>query len=44
MSGRQPSVSVQKGHNILSDRWIALKFLQGFREAFFIGVDIEWLL
>jgi hypothetical protein len=44
MSGRQTWVSAQKGHNILSDRWIALKFLQGFPEAVFCGVDMEWLL
>jgi hypothetical protein len=44
MSGRQPWVSAQKVHNIWSDRWIALKFLQGFTEAIFIGVAMEWLL
>jgi hypothetical protein len=44
MSGRQPWVSDQKGHNFLSDRLIALKFFQGFREAVFFGVVMEWLL
>jgi hypothetical protein len=44
MFGRQPWVSAQKGHNFLSDRWIALKFLQEFPEAVFFGVLIEWLL
>jgi len=44
MSGRQPWVSAQKVHNIWSDRWIALKFLQGFTESIFIGVAMEWLL
>jgi len=34
----------QKGHNILSDRWIMLKFLQGFPEAVFRGVYMECLL
>ena len=28
----------------MSDRLIALKFLQGFRDAVFIGVIMEWLL
>ena len=35
-SGRHPWVSAQKSHNILSDRWIALKFFQGFPEAVFL--------
>ena len=35
-SGRHPWVLAQKGHNILSDRWIALKFFQGFPEAVFL--------
>jgi hypothetical protein len=43
MSCQQPWVSAQKGHNILSDRWITLKFLQGFLEAVFRGVYTEWL-
>ena len=33
-----------KGPNFLSNRWIALKFLQWFLEAVFIGVAMEWLL
>ena len=37
-------VSAQKGYNFCSDRWIALKFLHGFPEAVFHGVDMEWLL
>jgi hypothetical protein len=37
-------VSAQKGYNFCSDRWIALKFLQGFREVVFFGVVMEWLL
>jgi hypothetical protein len=37
-------VSAEKGHNFWSDRWIALKFLQGFPEAVSIGVAMEWLL
>jgi hypothetical protein len=44
MSGCQPWVLAQKGHNILSDRWIMLKFLQGFPEAVFRGVYMECLL
>ena len=42
MSGLQPWVSAQKGHNFWSDSWIALKFLQGFLEAVFFGVVMEW--
>ena len=42
--GHQPCVSAQKDHNILSDRWVTLKVLQGFLEAVFLGVAIEWLL
>jgi len=41
---RQPWESAQKGHNNLSDRWIALKFLQVFREVVFKGVPMEGLL
>jgi hypothetical protein len=44
MSGRQPCVSAQKGHNTLSDRWITLEFLQGFPGAVFRGEDTECLL
>jgi hypothetical protein len=44
MSGRQPWVSTQKGHNFWSDRLIALKFLHGFPETVFRGLDMEWLL
>jgi hypothetical protein len=43
-SGRQPWVSAQKCHNVWFDRWISLNFLQGFAEAIFIGVAMEWLL
>jgi len=38
------SVSVQMEHNFWSDRWIALKFLHGFPEDVFRGVDMELLL
>jgi len=31
------------GHNFSSDRWIALKFLQGFLEAVFVGYFMESL-
>jgi hypothetical protein len=34
----------QKDYNFGSDRWIALKILQGFSEAVFLGVAIESLL
>jgi len=44
MFGRQTWVSAQKGHNILSDRRITLKSLQGFPEAVFPMLDMEWLV
>jgi hypothetical protein len=44
MSGLQPWVWAQNGQNILSDRWIAVKFLQGFPDAVFLGVTMEWLM
>ena len=31
-------------YSFRSDRWIMLKSLQGFPEAVFIGVAMEWLL
>jgi len=34
------SVRVCKGHNFGSDHWIALKSLQEFGDAFFLGVDV----
>ena len=37
-------LSAEKGHNFWSDRWIALKCLQGFPELVFICVAMEWLL
>jgi hypothetical protein len=37
-------VLVRKGHNFLSDCWIALKFLQEFPEAAFLGVHVESVL
>jgi hypothetical protein len=37
----QTLVSAQKGYNFCSDRWIALKFLQGFPDAVFVGVVVE---
>jgi len=43
-SSLQPWVSAQKGHNFWYDRWIAIKFLQGFLEAVFPGFDMEWIL
>jgi hypothetical protein len=33
-----------KGHNCLSNRWIAIKFLQEFPDALFHGVDEESIL
>jgi len=37
-------VPVRKGNNFSSDRWIALKILQEFPEAVFLGVNVESLL
>ena len=37
----QTLVSAQKGYNFCSDCWIALKFLQGFPDAVFVGVVVE---
>jgi hypothetical protein len=44
VSSLETRVLVRKGHNFLSDRWIALKFLQDFPEAIFLVVDVESLL
>jgi len=44
VSSLETSVPVGKGHNFRSDRWIALKFLQEFPDAIFLGVDVESLL
>jgi len=41
MASLQISVRVGKGHNCLSDRWIALKSLKEFPDAVFLGVDVE---
>jgi len=41
MSGLQPWVSAQKGHNFWSDRVIALKILLLFQESVFVGVAVE---
>jgi hypothetical protein len=37
MCGRSNLSIGSKGHNFLSDRWIALKFLQGFPEFIFLS-------
>jgi hypothetical protein len=41
---RQIRITVQKGHNFWSDRWIAIKFLLEFLESVLLGVDLELLL
>ena len=38
---RQARVTVRKGHNFWSDRWIAIKILPEFPLAFFHIVDVE---
>jgi len=40
----QTWVTTQKSYNFWSDCWIALKFLQVFPEAIFLGVAMESLL
>jgi len=37
-------VTVRKGHNFQSDRWIAIKVLLEFPGALFYGVDEESIL
>jgi len=44
VSSLETRVPVRKAHNFCSDCWIALKFLQEFPEAVFLGVDVESLL
>jgi hypothetical protein len=44
VSTLKTSVPVRKGYNFLSDRFIALKFLQEIPEAVSLGVDVESLL
>jgi hypothetical protein len=43
-SSLESRVPVRKGHIFLSDRWIALKFLQEFSKAVFLVVDMKKLL
>jgi hypothetical protein len=44
VSSLETRVQLRKGNNFSSDRWIALKFLQEFPEAVFLGVHVESLL
>jgi len=44
VSSLETTVLVRNGHNFLSERWIALKFLQEFPEAVFLVDDVESLL
>jgi hypothetical protein len=44
VSSGQTRVTTKKNHNFLSDRWIALKFLQEFPKAVFLGVAMESIL
>jgi len=41
---RQTEKKFEKGHNFLSDLWIALKVLHYFPEAVFLVVPMESLL
>jgi len=40
----QTGITVEKGHNFWSDRWIAMKVLQSFPEAVFIVLPMESLI
>jgi len=40
----QARVTVRKGHNFLSDGWIAIKLLQEFPEALFHRGDVGSIL
>jgi len=44
LSSLETTVTVRKGHNFWSDRWISLKILQEYPDAVFLGVDVESLL
>ena len=44
VSSLETRVPVRKGHNFSSEHWIALKFLQEFAEAVFLGINVESLL
>ena len=41
---RQARVTVRKGHNFCSDRWIAIKLLLEFPDALLHRVDVESIL
>jgi len=41
---RHARVTVRKGHNFCSDRWIAIKLLREFSDALFHGVVAESIL
>ena len=43
MSG-ETRVTAKKGHNFLSECWIALKFLMEFIKAIFVGIAMESIL
>jgi len=43
-SSLETIVTVRKGHNFRSDRWMTLKILEEFTDAVFLGVDVESLL
>jgi hypothetical protein len=40
----QARVMVRRGHNVLTDRWIVIKFLQVFPDTLFHIVDVETIL
>jgi len=41
---RQARVTVRKGHNLCSDRWIAIKLLIEFPDALFHGMVAESII
>jgi hypothetical protein len=41
---RQARVTVRRGHNVWTDRWIVIKILQVFMYTLFHIVDVETIL
>jgi hypothetical protein len=41
---RQARVTVRRGHNVWTDRWIVIKILEVFLYTFFHIVDVETIL
>jgi hypothetical protein len=41
---REARVTVRRGHNVWTDRWIVIKILQVFPDTLFHIVDVEMIL